>query len=270
MALRLYALRNPLSGLAIGVTANRGPWGGTPSPHELSLDKTAQITDGPVLTSGSVTGVAGAKFALITLAYLVPSNVALSGTIDLCFPTYGGADPVAVDCHWCCHAYVHVGTTGLLRGTLLDNYSEPTGATNALREAPGFASQFVSPQAITAVTAMAGDYIVVEIAAVMWTAPASTGRVIGHGTKSLAGAILPDLAAGDAYDTTNGSGSAWIEFALVPTPIPVDDSDPDCCTTAPGQSSGVDTDATSWTPTCAGGGAVPTAATPATAESWAA
>jgi hypothetical protein len=269
MALRLYPLRGGvISGLAIGVTVMRGAWstGGVPSPFLMSIDKADESLDGAETVScgvGSPGPIDDSDNGKV-FVYELPQNMAISGTMDICIAADGDSRYVE---NIKCHAYVTTGITGGVRGTLLSNYEEPSGTNDIPTGARGVS--FDSPQAITSVNGIAGDYIVVEIGFVFrGPAPNNGGVNAYHGCKSNVGVIVSDLVAGDIY-TTN-SASAWIEFALVPTPIPVDDSDPDCCTSGPGQSSGVDTDATSWTATCAGGGAVPTAATPATAESWAA
>jgi hypothetical protein len=271
MALRLYPLRGgSVSGLTIGVTIFRGSWdtGGSPQPFLMSLDKADESSDGAETSTSGVgsPGPIDDSDDNKTFVYELPQNMSLSGTLDICIPALGDSRYVE---NLKCHAYVTTGVTGGVRGTLLSNYEEPSG-TNDIPDA-ATAVSFDAPQAITSVNGLAGDYIVVEIGFVFrGPAPNNGGVNSYHGCKSTGSVIVGDLVVGDLYAPATNSGAAWIEFALVPTPIPVDDSDPDCCTTAPGQSSGVDTDATSWTPTCAGGGAVPTAATPATAESWAA
>jgi hypothetical protein len=271
MALRLYPLRSgTTSGLSVGIVSYRGSWttGGVPGLFAMSLDKADEASNGYEAVSCGVgsPGPIGDTDSGNTFIYLLPGNTRLSGTLQVCLPVAGDSRYIE---NIGCHAYVTTGTTGGLRGTLLSNYMETAG-TNEMPDSVTAVS-FVSTQAITTVDALAGDYVVVEIGfAFRGPAPNNGPLSAYHGCKSTGGVVVADLVAGDLVNIATNSGAAWVEFALVPTPIPVDDSDPDCCTSGPGQSSGVDTDATSWTATCAGGGAVPTAATPATAESWAA
>jgi hypothetical protein len=269
MALRFYPLHSgSTSGLSVGITTYRGTWstGGTPALFASSLDKADEGTNGYEAVSCGVgsPGPIDDTDSGNTFIYLLPANTRLSGTIQVCLPVAGDNRYVE---NIVAHAYVSTGTTGGLRGTLLNNYIESAG-TNEMPDSVTAVS-FASAQSITTVDALAGDYIVVEIGfAFRGPAPNNGSLSAYHGCKSSGGVVVADLVAGDLVNIGTASGAAWVEFAVVPTPIPVDVSTADCCTTAPGASSGIDTDATNWVASCAGGGTVPTAATPATAETW--
>jgi hypothetical protein len=269
---RYYPL-NPV-GSGASTTLN-GNWAtGTLTPYVMSPTKADQVASG-VHYSFGFSGGTGIGNVKDHFAYELTQATDISGTLDLCLVAFAAFNPEQ-DAHFRVHAWVSIGTSSAARGVLLDNYSEPAGVGNRWTTTQQ-ALQLLAPQTLTQVRGLAGDFIHVEIGWVFHVAPGNAACYTSYGTRAGDGSIIAtDFVAGDAAGITfNGSaytsaGSAWIEIGSGPTAIPVDDSDPDCCTTGPGQSSGVDTDATSWTATCAGGGAVPTAATPATAESWAA
>jgi hypothetical protein len=136
-------------------------------------------------------------------------------------------EPAALDMHLVVHAYITDGSTGNVRGTLLNTYSEVTGVNNESSPLHGILGmQFLAPVGVTPVTAQAGDYLVVEFGFVMWSEPASSANITQYGTRDDSGNVLPDLVAGDVYHGTPGHPAAldratWFEFASTPTPPPV-------------------------------------------------
>jgi hypothetical protein len=280
MALRLYALNHAgYAGTTIGVTTAQGAWWNSPvaSYGKLSLSK-SDSNNGGIASSGVTPNVTAgdnlnAKIYLHSWAYLLPTDMYLSGTVDICFPI-GFLFDTAVNCnyHWCLHAWVRSasGTGPLIRGTIIDNYSEPSGATNALGESR--ARQLIAPVSITPLQCRAGDYVIFEVGAVQLAPMITESNItIFHGCKSSGGVVQPDFVSGDLTSYPDPPGATWIEFVAVPTPTPDDVSEP-CSATCSGGGTGTVPDPTfplqPWTPECTGGGDVPLASAPAAAEVW--
>jgi hypothetical protein len=270
MALRYYLLRgSPVSGAAVGITVYRYPWttGGTPSLFLTSTDKADETANGYANTSCGVgsPGPIDATDSTVTFIYELPTNLVLAGTLDCCLAVSTFGEHVK---NLVVHAYVTEGTTGGLRGTLLNGYIEPAG-TN---EVPaGAAMGMAAPQAITPVNAIAGDYIVVELGFIFrGPFPNNSNVSTYHGCKSSGGTIHPDLTPGLTGDFVSGFGAGWIEFALVPTPIPQPDACPPCGGEQPGTGPDPVGPLPPWTALCTGGGDVEAVADLADGEDWAA
>ena len=269
MALRLYPLcSGSTSGAAVGVTIYRGGWiiGGTPALFLMSVDKSDEATNGyqvkttGVGSPGTIDDTAPAN----TFIYPLPADTTLSGTIQLCLPCLGDnryVENIGI------HAYVTVGTTGGLRGTLLNQYLEPAG-TNEIPDTVT-AVALDSPQTINTVAASAGDYIIIEVGFAFRGPAPNNGNVNSyHGCRSSGGVVVADLVEGDPVNTVTNSGAAWFEFVGVPIPPPpLVGTVPSCCDPTP-----VAPDPTgalpAWVPMCEGGGEVDTVMNLGDGEYW--
>lgn len=281
MPLRMYALRDSgVSGSTIGVANAQGAWWNAPfiaAYGHLTLDKNDSTLNGSSAFTGVSPNVSpndnlNAKTYLGSWAYQLPTDMYLSGTVDLCFPISSFGLPITQwDMHWCLHAWVASapGTGPLIRGTLINNYSEPTGTTNQLGDAK--ARSLIAPVTITPLQCRAGDWVVFEIGSVQLAGMTGDTNVgVTNGTKTLGGSIAPDYTPGDLSNYPDSAGATWIEFVAVPTPIPDDNSTP-CDPTCAGGTTTPPPDQTPlqpWTAQCVGGGLVPTAFAPAGAEVW--
>jgi hypothetical protein len=273
MPLRLYALTNSISNAVHGVPTSQGGWwqAATGAAYVLSLDKSDQTGNGAFASTAvnPSSPVDGIKSILIRLAYLVPVDTYFNGTFDLGFASSGfGFTPASMDDHWAVYMFVSIQTLGTLRGVLLNNYADPTGSTNALPGVPAAGRQLNGPVALTPVQALAGDYLHVEIGRVQWDPTNETQRTLYHGTKNSTGGIPADIVSGDVFDYPNTSGASWVEFALLPTPIPQPEACPPC-STDPGTGPDPIGPLPPWTAMCDGGGLVESLADLADGENWA-
>jgi hypothetical protein len=273
MALRIYMIRgNPASGPGIGVTFYRYAWstGGTPSPFLGDTDKSVETANNYAIVNNGVgsPGPINDTDACLTHVYLLPTDLYLSGTIDIGIPAL--AD-FRYQYNIVLHIWVTQGTSGLTRGTLLNGYIEP-GGTNDLPPSTGPVTfvQLAAPQTIAPLQALAGDYVVFELGIIArGPAPNNGGVNYYIGVRTSAGAIMPDGVAGDVVDGVLGSHAPWYEFALIPAPPPQPTNCPPC-TPAPGSTPNPIGTLPPWVQTCTSGGDVDSVADLTDGENWAA
>lgn len=207
--IRLYPLY--LQG-SLASNVLKGNWTvGSNTPELMSLVKSDQTANWgvPQFTFGS--GVVQDGINQRKFVYSFPTDGYLSGTINVCLPAYANHAPEQ-DAHFRIHAWISEGTTSTLRGTVLDNYTEPAGVTNRWTLTQQ-AMQLITPQAVTPVGYFAGDYLHVEVGYVLYVAPADNSCYTAFGTKNASGTILPDYVAGDAAygPGTNLLGASWVD-----------------------------------------------------------
>src|SRR5215211_1242015 len=130
----------------------------------------------------------------------------ISGTLDVIIGAY--VQTVGIQINWRLHVWVSVGTTDVVRGTLLNGYEEsgsnywPAFGTEA-----GEAIGLQAPASLTSVGYQDGDRIIVEIGGIGRSATTATGGVFaGNSNYTLyptagTGTLLPAAEIGDTFST---------------------------------------------------------------------
>lgn len=203
MAVRFY-LRNATA--PYSPATFRGAWDDTASAVTKLLDSAARLG-----TWDSATSVAKAETSTNTeydvLLYRgvsgkLKAGTIGTGTVNVMLPIYESNADADFAIHL--HLYVTQGDSDTPRGTLLDNYRDPTG--NELTASNATAGiDLDSAQALSSVAVSDNDRIVAEIGYVARNASA-TSRT---GTLYYGQSSRPDLVHGGRYDSGNG----YIEFS---------------------------------------------------------
>jgi hypothetical protein len=104
------------------------------------------------------------------------------------------------------HAWVTVGATNVVRGTLINNYKQPSSAGQWLDSGEGTIGRVIPDIACDPIIIQPGDFLVVELGATYYEAGGVALDSLG--TRDSGGSILPDIGAGDA----GNAHSVWLEY----------------------------------------------------------
>lgn len=220
MATRLYI--NNYAPVFIPATL-KGAWDSVPSSRAFMMgmskfgDNNAEFHEGE-------TNIA-APFSTILLRGISSAlkTQTITGHVDVIFAIRESA--ADADFFWKLHIYVTQGDTDLVRGTLLNNYTEngtnewPTGGISG--GGPN-AIGLQAPTNLGSVNAISGDRLVVEIGFVsrnVLTAYREGGIVIGTQTGVLNEAA-PDLVVGDIGQAYAKAGSINFDQTILFEDVP--------------------------------------------------
>lgn len=189
------------------VTTNRGAWDSTAAvlQRKLSRTKLGAIATKAVAETSAINNYDVLLLKLVSEPITTAQTI--SGTLN--YVVGSQESNGGMNAHWHVHAYVTVGNTDALRGTLVNNYTEPLGTnewpTTAVGDTP------VTPMALTPVTILANDRIVIEAGYVA----RNTSTTSRTGTLWYGGTNATDLTPNGDETTLPG----WWEFnsILFPT-----------------------------------------------------
>ena len=190
------------------VTTNRGAWNSTASVLQRKLSRTKV---GAIASKGVAETSATNNYDVLLLK-LVSEPIPMAQTIagNLSWVVGSLESSTNMNAFWHVHAYVTVGDTDMLRGTLVTDYTETANEwpTTAVGDGP------VALLALNPVTISANDRIVIEAGYVA----RNTSTTSRTGTLWYGGTNAADLTLGGDETTLPG----WWEFdsALFPPAAP--------------------------------------------------
>ncbi|MDO8291700.1 MAG: hypothetical protein Q7T29_02340 [Gallionella sp.] len=191
------------------VTTHRGLWDSTAAVLQRKLSRTKS---GAIASKGVAEASATNNYDVLLLKLVsepITTAQTIAGTLNWVAGSLESAG--GMNAHWHVHAYVTVGDTDTLRGTLVNNYTEALGTNEWPATAVGDGP--VAPLTLTPVTIFANDRIVIEAGYVA----RNTSTASRTGTLWYGGTNATDLALNGDETTLPG----WWEFNSVLFPVAV-------------------------------------------------
>ena len=183
------------------IATHRGAWDDTASVLQRKLARTKA---GGIANKGVAETSTTNDFDVLVLKFVsepIPSARTLAGTLN--WITGAQESNTAMNANWHVHAYVTQGNTDTVRGTLVTNYTEPSGTNEWPTTAQGDGP--TGPVTVSPVAVSANDRIVIEVGYVA----RNTQNNSRTGTLWYGGTQATDLTAGGNETNTPG----WWEFS---------------------------------------------------------